>query len=122
MFVALLMMLHPTQELEPPVNPVRFSGLIKIEPRTSGLIREQSLPSAKTGLCPLLRASMVASAITSIEKARRGNEHDFIANDCSLVPARANRVCSPPQTGSDVRWGIGTNKTTCRRIVNPMGV
>lgn len=28
LFVVLLMMLHPTQKLEPPANPVRFSGIL----------------------------------------------------------------------------------------------
>ncbi|MDR5655438.1 transposase, partial [Ruixingdingia sedimenti] len=27
LFVVLLMMLHPTQELEPPANPARFKGI-----------------------------------------------------------------------------------------------
>jgi len=32
LFVVLLMMLHPTQELEPPANPARFSGVALPEP------------------------------------------------------------------------------------------
>jgi hypothetical protein len=28
LFVVLLMMLHPTQELEPPANPARFISII----------------------------------------------------------------------------------------------
>jgi hypothetical protein len=68
------------------------------------------------------RLRRLASAITSLEEVRRGYEHDFSANDCSFVPARTDLICSPPQTGTDVRWSIGTNKATSIRIVNPMDV
>ncbi|WP_201156791.1 hypothetical protein [Rhodobaculum claviforme] len=82
MFVVLLMMLHPTQELEPPANPARFNPatIQFLLGDVMGQICGRFLadPEAETMMAAAEPGSLGAQAATWLRKAWPGKDASFI--------------------------------------------
>jgi hypothetical protein len=77
LFVVLLMMLHPTQELEPPADPARFTPMITLQSSTRGIPCESGKNGDVRAIC--------ASESRNISDMRRRSDADsesVSANAC----------------------------------------